>query len=160
MRTLFFIFALSLTLPFTPVYAATSVVSTADTSFAPATKHHKPLYEKGKGTIGFLCGLFLGPIGYFGVHAFSRNLKQRKRAKQGMITFGYVVATAALIWLMVVAAKAGNGPTINWPQTDNPHQSRKRAAVDFPVRQQRTIPDIAPINALPPDPQIHSALIP
>lgn len=58
-----------------------------------------------KGTVGFISGLLLGPVGLGGVYLFSHNRAQRKAAKKGCVIFAAVVVTAALCWLIVLGAK-------------------------------------------------------
>jgi hypothetical protein len=74
------------------------------------SKPPKELYSKGKGTIGLVSALVLGPLGWLGVRVLSRNRTQRTKANQGLKIWGEVVLTTALIWLMVLGAKSGNGP--------------------------------------------------
>lgn len=83
--------------------APTSVTPPADSTAKSHVK--KEVYDKGKGTVGFISGLLLGPIGLGGVYLFSHNRAQRKAAKKGCVIFGIVVVTAALCWLIVLGAK-------------------------------------------------------
>jgi uncharacterized membrane protein YgcG len=65
--------------------------------------------DKRKGTVGFISGLLLGPVGLGGVYLFSHNHAQRKAAKKGCVIFATVVVVAALCWLILLGAKgAGN----------------------------------------------------
>lgn len=65
----------------------------------------KNVYDKGKGTVGFISGLLLGPVGLGGVYLFSHNHAQRKAAKKGCAIFGIVVVTAAFCWLVFLGVK-------------------------------------------------------
>src|SRR5471032_130555 len=56
----------------------------------------KALYSKGKGTMGLLLGLTLGPIGCGAVRLFSHNQAQRDKARTGMIVWIAVVGTGAI----------------------------------------------------------------
>jgi len=85
----------------------------------PAGHHKNPfkekqLYDKGKGTIGLIAGLTLGPIGYVGAHLFSRNRTIREKAGVG---FG--------IWFCVV------GLTVIVVAAVNSRQSGGQLALDF-----------------------------
>jgi hypothetical protein len=74
------------------------------------SKPPKELYSKGKGTIGLVSALVLGPVGWLGVRLLSRNKTQRKKANKGLAIWGTVVITTAFIWLMVLACKSGEKP--------------------------------------------------
>ena len=67
------------------------------------------VHDKRKGTVGFVSGLLLGPVGLGGVYLFSRNHAQRKAAKKGCVIFATVVVAAALCWLIVLGAKNMGG---------------------------------------------------
>ena len=67
------------------------------------------VHDKGKGTVGFISGLLLGPVGLGGVFLFSHNHAQRKAAKKGCVIFATVVVAAALCWLIVLGAKNMGG---------------------------------------------------
>jgi uncharacterized membrane protein YgcG len=67
------------------------------------------VHGKTKGTVGFISGLLLGPVGLGGVYLFSHNRAQRKAAKKGCVIFAAVVVTAALCWLIVLGAKDISG---------------------------------------------------
>jgi hypothetical protein len=67
------------------------------------------LHDKKKGTLGFISGLLLGPVGLGGVYLFTHNHAQRKAAKKGCVIFATVVVVAALCWLIVLGAKSGGG---------------------------------------------------
>ena len=72
----------------------------------PLTKpplHGKSIYYKGKGTVGLILGITLGPIGYGAVHLFSHNQTQRDKARSGMIGWIVVVGTAAIVWGCIAA---------------------------------------------------------
>src|ERR1700742_2248188 len=85
----------------------TSVLLPTDsTSHSPADQ---PVHGKKKGTIGFISGLLLGPVGLGGVYLFSRSHAQRKAAKKGCVIFGTVVVAAALCWLLVLGVKDMSG---------------------------------------------------
>ena len=74
-------------------------------SKVPADKPPREFYSKGKGTMGLIAGLTLGPIGWGGVCLVSHNRTQRAKAKQGCIIWTKVVVTTAFIWLIVLAGK-------------------------------------------------------
>ena len=67
------------------------------------------VHDKRKGTVGFISGLMLGPVGLGGVYLFSHNRVQRKAAKKGCVIFATVVVAAALCWLIVLGAKYAGG---------------------------------------------------
>ena len=68
-----------------------------------------PAPDKRKGTVGFISGLLLGPVGLGGVYLFSHSHVQRKAAKKGCVIFATVVVVAALCWLIVLGAKSAGG---------------------------------------------------
>jgi hypothetical protein len=79
------------------------------------SKPPKALYSKGKGTIGLVSALVLGPVGWLGVRILSRNKTQRKKATQGLGIWTTVVVMTAFIWLLVLGAKDGGGtPNFNF----------------------------------------------
>jgi hypothetical protein len=84
------------------------------TSGSEETKPPKALYSKGKGTIGLVSALVLGPVGWLGVRALSRNKTQRKKAGQGLKIWGAVVIATAMICLLVLWAKSGGGGSPNF----------------------------------------------
>ena len=63
----------------------------------------RQLYSKGKGTVGLILGITLGPIGYGAVHLFTHNQTQREKARTGMIVWIAVVATGAIVWGCIAA---------------------------------------------------------
>ena len=65
-----------------------------------------PAPDKRKGTVGFISGLLLGPVGLGGVYLFSHSHAQRKAAKKGCVIFAKVVIIAALCWLILLGAKS------------------------------------------------------
>ena len=67
------------------------------------------IHDNKKGTVGFISGLLLGPVGLGGVYLFTHNHAQRKAAKKGCVIFATVVVAAALCWLIVLGAKSGSG---------------------------------------------------
>jgi uncharacterized membrane protein YgcG len=67
------------------------------------------LHPKPKGTVGFISGLLLGPVGLGGVYLLSHNHAQRRAAKKGCVIFATVVVVAALCWLIVLGAKNAGG---------------------------------------------------
>jgi uncharacterized membrane protein YgcG len=67
------------------------------------------IHDKRKGTVGFISGLLLGPVGLGGVYLFTHNHAQRKAAKKGCVIFATVVVVTALCWLIVLGAKSGGG---------------------------------------------------
>ena len=83
------------------------------TSGSVDSKPPKELYSKGKGTIGLISALVLGPVGWLGVRLISRNKTQRKKAGQGLGIWTTVVVMTAFIWLMVLSAKGGGGGSPN-----------------------------------------------
>jgi hypothetical protein len=83
------------------------------TSGSEESKPPKELYSKGKGTIGLVSALVLGPVGWLGVRLLSRNKTQRKKASKGLAIWTTVVVTTAFIWLMVLAAKGGGKPDLS-----------------------------------------------
>jgi hypothetical protein len=83
------------------------------TSGSEESKPPKELYSKGKGTIGLVSALVLGPVGWLGVRLLSRNKTQRKKASKGLTIWTTVVVTTAFIWLMVLAAKGGGKPDLS-----------------------------------------------
>jgi hypothetical protein len=93
----------SASLPVVPVSASLPVDSTAKSPV------NNTVHGKGKGTVGFISGLLLGPVGLGGVYLFSHNRAQRKAAKKGCIIFATAVVVAALCWLIVLGAKNGGG---------------------------------------------------
>ncbi len=89
-----------------PAFSATVSPQTTSTPVKPP----KVFYEKGKGTMGLIAGLTLGPFGYGGVCLLSHNRIQRKKAKQGCIIWTVVVLSAAIVCLAVAAGgKGGSG---------------------------------------------------
>jgi uncharacterized membrane protein YgcG len=66
---------------------------------------NKPAPDKRKGTVGFISGLLLGPVGLGGVYLFLHSHVQRKAAKKGCVIFAEVVVVAALCWLVLLGAK-------------------------------------------------------
>lgn len=85
-----------------PASVSLPVDSTAKSSV------NKPAPDKRKGTLGFISGLLLGPVGLGGIYLFSHSHVQRKAAKKGCVIFAEVVAVAALCWLIVLGAKGAN----------------------------------------------------
>jgi hypothetical protein len=77
------------------------------------SKPPKELYSKGKGTIGLVSALVLGPVGWLGIRLLSRNKTQRKKANTGLGIWATVVVTTAFIWLIVLAAKGGGKPDLS-----------------------------------------------
>jgi hypothetical protein len=63
----------------------------------------KPLRErkffyKGRGTMGLLLGIVLGPVGYAGVHIFSHNKTMREKANTGFAIWIGAAIVGLLIW--------------------------------------------------------------
>jgi hypothetical protein len=96
MRICLLIFAMALSLqgfcasmgPTSMEPAGARGAATQLTTMEPAGHHKNPfkekqLYDKGKGTIGLVAGLALGPIGYVGAHLFSHNRTVRQKAGMG-----------------------------------------------------------------------------
>jgi hypothetical protein len=61
----------------------------------------RQLYEKGKGTMGLILALVLGPVGYAGVHIFSHNRTTRDKAKNGMEIWLGVVLITGFVWCCI-----------------------------------------------------------
>ena len=61
----------------------------------------KATYSKGKGVLGLITGLVLGPVGYAGVCIFSHNRITRKKALLGMEIWGGLVFSVLLILLVL-----------------------------------------------------------
>ena len=80
------------------------------TSGSEESKPPKELYSKGKGTIGLVSALVLGPVGWLGVRMLSRNRTQRKKAAKGLKIWTAVVVTTACIWLIVLGLGVGGKP--------------------------------------------------
>lgn len=147
MRILFI--TLTLSLLFASVNAATvatPVKVPADTPYTPTTLHHKPLYEKGKGTVGFLCGFLLGPVGWLGVRVFSHNRTQRKKSVEGMEALGVVIFLVGFLYL---CGKTGSSP--NFFSSHPKRGPRKRAAANHGLTSLRPIPQV-PATISAPDP--------
>ncbi len=85
------------------VFAAVPVPAPVADSLTVRSPQQKG-YEKGQGTVGFITGLVLGPLGLLAVHLLSHNRTQRKRAMKGFTIWAMVMITAAFIWLIVFAA--------------------------------------------------------
>lgn len=64
------------------------------------------IHDNKRGTVGFISGLLLGPVGLGGVYLFTHNHAQRKAAKKGCVIFAAVVVAVAFFWL---ACKSGSG---------------------------------------------------
>jgi hypothetical protein len=62
----------------------------------------RKLYYKGKGTLGFIFGITLGPLGYGAVHLFSHNQTARDKAKEGMIGWLFIAMTTVVVWGAIV----------------------------------------------------------
>jgi len=135
--------------------AAIPVTPSSDTTYTFKTPHHKPLYEKGKGTIGFLCGFFLGPVGWLGVHVFSHNRTQRKQATHGMEALGALILIVGILYL---CAKDGNVPNFNFSSNHHQRGPRKPAAVHNGLTSLKPIPQV-PVTAAAPGPQTVLSLI-
>jgi hypothetical protein len=58
----------------------------------------KALYYRGKGTMGLILGLTMGPIGWGAVRLFSHNQAQREKARTGMIVWIGVVMVGGVVW--------------------------------------------------------------
>jgi len=117
-------------------------------------------HGKRKGTIGFISGLLLGPVGLGGVFLFTHNRTQRKAAKKGCVIFATVVVAAALCWLIVLGAKdlggsavvgsnhsggsgggssSGHSSGSNWPNFNFPNTGSSPAPKKKPVPAQPPI---------------------
>lgn len=88
----------------------TRAACTLPATVAAGTGHPRPhlRFKEGKGTMGFVYGIVLGPIGYFGVRVFSRhNEMKRHQAARGFKTWGMILATGGIF--MVCGALKDNG---------------------------------------------------
>lgn len=65
-------------------------------------RRQRNLYYKGKGTMGLLLSLVLGPVGFASVHIFSHNISMREKADTGMAIW----IGSALIGALVLSAIA------------------------------------------------------
>jgi uncharacterized membrane protein YeaQ/YmgE (transglycosylase-associated protein family) len=65
-------------------------------------RRQRNLYYKGKGTMGLLLSLVLGPLGFASVHLFSNNITMREKADTGMAIW----VGSAFIGAVVLAAIA------------------------------------------------------
>jgi hypothetical protein len=105
-------------------------------------RKERQFYERGKGTIGWIAGLALGPVGYVGVHIFSRNRTIRRNADKG---FAIWLGTAALAAIVIgaVASRQSGGQLLlefaegffeNWsPSTDRVHSFAHKPAASLRV---------------------------
>jgi hypothetical protein len=89
--------------------AVVPLSSSLPVDFTAKSPVNNIVHGKGKGTVGFISGLLLGPVGLGGVYLFSHNRAQRKAAKKSCIIFATAVVAAALCWLIVLGAKNGGG---------------------------------------------------
>ncbi len=100
----------------------------------------KPLYEKGKGTLGLIAGIVLGPIGYFGVRFSTHNLTVRKKAEQGLIIWATaVLVTACILFIAAGAAgksKGGKLPKMGGGGTSSSDEKKKRKPTVKELSQQ------------------------
>jgi hypothetical protein len=124
------------------------------TSGSEESKPPKELYNKGKGTIGLVSALVLGPVGWLGVRMLSRNKTQRKKATKGLGIWATVVVMTAFIWLIVLGGKGGGGsPNFNFggggslPQ--QPKEDRKQPEIDPIPRHAIQVPELPFPKALP-----------
>ena len=99
-----------------PAFAAVSIfsVSAAVAPSRSAVMQERPpakkaLYSKGKGVVGLITGLVLGPVGYAGVCIFSHNRTQRKKALLGMEIWTAVALSALVIYLIIKGGFNGSG---------------------------------------------------
>ena len=58
----------------------------------------RQFYDRGKGTMGLIYTLVLGPVGYIGVHLFSHNLAMRDKSSLGMGIWIGAALVGGLIW--------------------------------------------------------------
>jgi hypothetical protein len=124
------------------------------TSGSEESKPPKALYSKGKGTIGLVSALVLGPFGWLGVRMLSRNKTQRKKATQGLGIWTTVVVMTAFIWLLVLGAKGGGGtPNFNFggggSSPQQPKEDRKQPEIEAIPRQAIHVPEPPFPRALP-----------
>jgi hypothetical protein len=107
------------------------------------SKPPKELYSKGKGTMGMVAALVLGPVGWLGVRVLSRNKTQRKKAGQGLAIWGTVVVTAAFIWLIVLSSKGGGGsPNFNFGGGGSSQKQKQKP-------QNENLPPVKPARFYP-----------
>jgi len=93
-------------------------------------RKERQLYERGKGTIGWIAGLALGPFGYVGARIFSHNKTIRENAEKGCVIWVSVAVVAGLV-VAAVASRESAGQLLaefaeslleNWqPDTDRVH---------------------------------------
>ncbi len=124
------------------------------TSGSVDSKPPKELYSKGKGTIGLISALVLGPVGWLGVRMLSRNKMQRKKANKGLAIWTTVVVTTAFIWLMVLACKDGGKPdfsNLNFGGGGgSSHVSKKKPASEATPQPPTYIPQPSSPQAIKP----------
>jgi hypothetical protein len=65
-------------------------------------RRQRNLYYKGRGTMGLVLSLVLGPVGFASVHLFSRNIAMREKSNTGMAIW----VGSALVGAIVLAAIA------------------------------------------------------
>jgi hypothetical protein len=102
-------------------FAGTQGATAQLTAMDPSGHHKNPfkerqLYDKGKGTIGLIAGLTLGPIGYVGAHLFSRNRTIRQKAGQGFAVWFCVVGLTVLVVAAVNSKQSGGQLALDFLQ--------------------------------------------
>jgi hypothetical protein len=70
-------------------------------------RKERQLYESGKGTIGWIAGLALGPVGYVGAHIFSRNKTIRENAGKGFACWILAAAVVGIVAGAVASRQSG-----------------------------------------------------
>jgi hypothetical protein len=100
-------------------------------------RKERQFYERGKGTIGWIASLALGPVGFVGVHIFSRNRTIRKNADKGFVIWITTAAVAGIVVAAVASRQSGGQLLLefaeslleNWsPSTDKVNPMAHRSA--------------------------------
>ena len=72
--------------------------------FRRTSKKGKYFYYRGRGTMGLLLGLFLGPVGYLCVHLCSHNKTMIDKAGEGALIWTFTALLSGLV-LAAVASR-------------------------------------------------------